>query len=96
MKRKTKLKKNVRNIFIILFFSFFMFIGIGIGSALSKVTALNKEKIELEEKLSSTKLERKYLENEIERLKDEEYVARYAREKYLFSKEGEYIIKIQK
>ena len=32
--------------------------------------------------------------SEIQRLQDEEYIARYAREKYLYSKNGELIIKI--
>lgn len=34
------------------------------------------------------------LKNEITKLQDPEYVARYAREKYLYSKDGEIIIKI--
>ena len=35
------------------------------------------------------------LKTEINKLQDEEYVARYAREKYLYSKDGELIIKIK-
>lgn len=34
------------------------------------------------------------LKNEITKLQDPDYVARYAREKYLYSKDGEIIIKI--
>ena len=36
------------------------------------------------------------LSNEIERLKDPDYLARYARENYSYSKDGEYIIKLDK
>ena len=36
----------------------------------------------------------KLLENDVVRLQDPEYVAKYAREKYLYSKDGELIIKI--
>ncbi len=43
-----------------------------------------KEKLKEEEKLQS----------EIVKLQDPEYIARYAREKYLYSKDGEIIIKI--
>ena len=34
------------------------------------------------------------LKSEISKLEDEEYVARYAREKFLYSKDGEIIIKL--
>lgn len=44
-----------------------------------------KEKLEEEEKL----------ESEITKLQDPDYIARYAREKYLYSKDGEIIIKIE-
>lgn len=44
-----------------------------------------KEKLKEEEKLQS----------EIVKLQDPEYIARYAREKYLYSKDGEIIIKIE-
>ena len=44
-----------------------------------------KEKLKEEEKLQS----------EITKLQDPEYIARYAREKYLYSKDGEIIIKIE-
>jgi cell division protein FtsB len=35
------------------------------------------------------------LKEEINRLQDPEYMAKYAREKYLYSKNGEIIIKIE-
>ena len=44
-----------------------------------------KEKLKEEERLQS----------EIIKLQDPDYVARYAREKYLYSKDGEIIIKIE-
>ena len=36
------------------------------------------------------------LNSDVEKLKNPEYVARYLREKFLYSKEGEYIIRIPK
>ena len=34
--------------------------------------------------------------NEIQKLRDPEYLARYAREHFLYSKDGEYIIRLEK
>lgn len=53
-----------------------------------------KEKKELENKYHEILEEEELLKSEISKLQDEEYVARYAREKYLYSKDGEIIIKI--
>ena len=53
-----------------------------------------KEKKELENKYQEILEEEELLKSEISKLQDEEYVARYAREKYLYSKDGEIIIKI--
>ena len=55
---------------------------------------MKEEKKELEEKISSLKEEEKVLESDIQKLEDPSYVARYAREKYLYSKDGEIIIRI--
>lgn len=49
---------------------------------------LSMELLELKESEENLKLE-------ITKLKDPEYVARYARENYLYSKDGEYIINIK-
>ena len=40
------------------------------------------------------KEEEKILESDIQKLEDPSYVARYAREKYLYSKDGEIIIRM--
>lgn len=55
---------------------------------------LNKEEKELNEKLTSLKADAKSLKNEITKLQDKEYIARYARENYLYTKNGEYVIKL--
>ena len=47
-----------------------------------------------EEKYASLVSEEELLEKEVNKLQDPEYIAKYAREKYLYSKDGEYIIKI--
>lgn len=53
-----------------------------------------KEKSELKEKLAQLQDQEKELKLDADKLQDPDYVARYAREKYLYSKDGEFIIKI--
>lgn len=53
-----------------------------------------QEKKELEEQLAQLKEKEEELRLDADKLQDPDYVARYAREKYLYSKDGEFIIKI--
>ena len=53
-----------------------------------------KEKKELEEKLVLLKEDGESLSIDVEKLKDPEYVARYLKEKYFYSSDGEYIIRL--
>ena len=55
---------------------------------------LHIEEKELNEKLTNLKADAKSLKTEINKLQDKEYIARYARENYLYTKNGEYVIKI--
>lgn len=59
-----------------------------------QILANNKEKKELEEKYKELLSDKEILEEDVVKLQDPEYVAKYAREKYLYSKDGELIIKI--
>ena len=54
-----------------------------------------KETEELREQLEVTLEREDELKSQISKLQDPEYVARYAREKYLYSKNGEIIIRIE-
>lgn len=54
-----------------------------------------KETEVLKEKLVETLEEEDELKSQINKLQDPEYIARYAREKYLYSKNGEIIIRIE-
>ena len=53
-----------------------------------------KEKHQLEEKLQMLQEKERELKLDADKLQDPDYIARYAREKYLYSKDGEFIIKI--
>ena len=53
-----------------------------------------KEKQELDQKLADLKDKEAELRVDVDKLQDPDYIARYAREKYLYSKNGEKILKI--
>ena len=56
---------------------------------------LKSEEKELTEKFSTLKSDASDLKTEITKLQDKDYVARYARENYLYTKNGEYVIKTE-
>ena len=58
------------------------------------IMVLEKSKVSLENELSSLRKKEDNLNNDIQKFKDPEYIAKYARENYMYSKDGEYIIKI--
>lgn len=93
-------KKGLKTKFRVTFYSILLIITsvlffTTLYSTVSKYIKINNEikngKISYEDKLS----EEEELKTEINKLQDPEYVARYAREKYLYSKDDEIIIKIE-
>ena len=52
------------------------------------------EKKDLDEELTSLKEREEQLKVDANKLQDPDYIARYAREKYFYSKDGEYILQI--
>ena len=52
------------------------------------------EKRELQEKIVDLASEKEILENDILKLKDPDYIAKYVREHYYYSKDGELIIRM--
>lgn len=59
----------------------------------NQILANNKEKKVLEAKYETLLKEEDELNNEITKMQDSEYAAKYAREKYGYSKDNEVIIK---
>ena len=76
--------------FIVIGYFFFSLVTYGVH-----LGELNNEQSQLENKLTTLRSNENNLKIEIQKLKDPDYVARYARENYLYSKDGEYIIKIE-
>lgn len=77
------------SIVLILYFLF------NIGMYGYRLITLSAQERALKETLVSLQAEEESLKIEIQKLKDPDYLARYARENYLYSKDGEYIIKIK-
>lgn len=78
------------------FFILSFFILLNIYSSWQKINKIKKEKIATEKEIIKLKQKEEKLNSDVEKLKNPEYVARYLREKFLYSKEGEYIIRIPK
>ena len=95
MARKTKKVPKKAKRRLVLFGPIAMFIiGYSIFTLITTLYELSKEEKILNEKLTSLKADAKSLKTEINKLQDKEYIARYARENYLYTKNGEYVIKI--
>lgn len=92
---KTKKSSSSNLIFVTLICIFIMsFCVISSISNISKIAEKKAEKKELTNKLETLKEEETTLSDDVDKLKNPEYAARYAREKYLYSKYGEKILKI--
>ncbi len=94
-KKKLQMRAKIR-----IFLTFSLFIGIiGIFSYqlltnIQSIMKMNKEKKELQERIVALKKEEEALKSDVQKLEDPTYIARYAREKYLYSKDGELIIRM--
>lgn len=89
-------RKTKRRLLLITFITsviLFAFV-INLWKMFSQVISKNKEAVFLRSEIERLEEEEAYLKIEVEKLNDPEYVARYARERFLYSKDGEFTIKI--
>ena len=90
---KAKIKKKI-------FLTALLYIGLGllllqtVGTTSYQLYKKSKEKEQFEKELADLKDKEDELKATVSKLQDPDYVARYAREKYLYSKDGEIIIRI--
>lgn len=91
-----KTKKNIKGkILVLIMFMTASVLIFNTAKLWSQIFDKRKEAEELSKEIASLNHEESYLEMEVEKLKDPDYIARYAREKYLYSKEGEFTIRIK-
>lgn len=90
-------KKSRRRLFLIvtMTIAILMVFSFNVSRLFSQVMSKNKEAEELINKREELKDEESYLKVQVDKLNDPDYIARYAREKYLYSKDGEFTIRIE-
>ena len=92
-----RLTKKERRRMIMTFIVCIFVIAVSIISSVDNVINIiekNNEKEKLTNQLENLKEQEIILSDDVDKLKNPEYAARYAREKYLYSKTGEKILKI--
>lgn len=95
-KRKYTAKTKGRMFIIFLFFgAIISTLGYTLLHNLRLIADLNDEMRELENEKLLLKDEEEATLADIKRLSDPSYIARYAREKYFYSKDGELILRIK-
>ena len=94
---KKKISKQAKRRLTILTPLLFLALGyllFTIGTTGVQLYKLHHEEKKYKNELKDLKKESADLKTEINKLQDKDYVARYARENYLYTKDGEYVIKV--
>ena len=96
MATKKKSKKAKYRLFILVPICLILLAAIltAIGSYWVKIMNKYQEKKELENEIVALKEKEEQLKVDVNRLEDPDYVARFAREKYMYSKDGEIILRL--
>ena len=95
-----KKKRKASKYKIRLFFAFIVFGGITVALGYNlfcnivSIKKMQDEKEELKNQIVTLEEEQQVLETDILKLEDPNYIAKYVREKYFYSKEGELILRI--
>lgn len=93
MKKKIKERRRMR-IYLVVIAGLISFFGIKMYYYWPKIFSNYKEKREYENQYEDLLEQEEILSSDIIKLQDPDYIARFAREKYLYSKNGEIIIRI--
>ena len=81
-------------LYILVLFSIVGFVGLTCFSSWKEIYNNVRTKKDLEAKYNALIDKEDELSDEVNKLQDPEYVAKYAREKYLYTKDGEIIIDV--
>ena len=95
-KRRKKASKHKIRMFLafIIFGGITSVLGFNLFTNIMSINRLNNEKTDLKEKIVKLEKEKKTLETDIMKLENPDYIAKYVREKYYYSKDGEVILRI--
>lgn len=94
-KKVTKASKRRLLIFGSLSIALIIYFLVSLSTYMIDIYNLKKDKKDLEKELIELQAQEESLGTQIEMLKDVDYLARYARENYLYSKDGEIVLKIE-
>ena len=96
MAKRKKVKKKAKRIatFGVLSIILVITICLTLFSVIIEIVDKYQEKNQLSTELIALQDQEKELETDVKKLEDPEYLARYAREKYFYSKDGELILRI--
>ena len=95
MVKRYKKKKKIGPVLLLLVsFAVIIFTTFTIFRYWTMIYSKYQEKGELKKELASLKDKEEELASDVNKLQDSDYIARYAREKYYYSNNGEYILKI--
>lgn len=97
-KKKRKVVKAAKRrlvIFGTLSIAMIIYFFVTLATYSVRIAELSQQKKELSSQMVSLKDDEENLKLEIQKLQDPDYIARFARENYLYSKDGEYVIKIE-
>lgn len=96
MRKKRKTKKSVKRLILLGVSSIFIIVitTFTIGKYWIDIYDKYQEKKHLKKELVSLKEKEEELKVDASKLQDPDYIARYAREKYAYSKDGEIILRI--
>ena len=89
-------RKSRRRVFVLGLTSIVIIVAVTftIGKYWIEIFDKYREKSVLEKELTSLKEKEEELKVDADKLQNPDYIARYAREKYLYSKAGEFILQI--
>lgn len=94
--KKKKRKFRFRLLIALLFFGVTIsLLAYNLYRNLFEIKEVNTEKSLLNKQLSELKGEEEKLQTDILKLEDPAYIAKYAQEKYLYTRDGEYVLRIQ-
>ena len=91
-----KTKKEKKRLFIIssLIVSLMVMVVQSVAKEWTKIMDNNKQIKQLTEEYNELLAEEEKLESDVTKLQDSDYIARYAKEKFLYSEDGDMIIRM--